>query len=291
MNELTIKNLNFSWSIYRKTVFENCHRKYFYQYYGAWESWNINADDQQKHIYVLKNIKTIKQVIVAITEKSLLESIRKQRDFKSNFNMMYFSEFAKLADDIIYDKWKFDPKCNNIFDIYYREKDLSKYDLIEDIKNEFSQFFIKFTESSLFENISKLEYLNFYDIKPFDFFHINELQIYCSPSLIYKKGSQINSINLGFSENSLKLELIKLYIETKMRVPQDRIISQHLNLNNFELEENRYSLNIEETITESANDMLSYLYDDIAYETNFAKTADDKICPYCKFREFCKKRS
>ncbi len=162
--------------------------------------------------------------------------------------------------------------------------------MIEDIKNEFSQFFIKFTESAFFDKISKLEYLNFYDIKPFDFFYINELQIYSSPSLIYKKDNKLNSINLGFSKNSLKLELIKLYIENKMRVPQDRIISQHLNLNNFELEENRYSLNIEETITESANDMLSYLYDDIAYETNFAKTADDKNCKYCKFKEFCKNR-
>src|SRR5260370_7964974 len=34
----------FSWSRTRDNVFQECRRRYYYQYYGAWAGWERNSD-------------------------------------------------------------------------------------------------------------------------------------------------------------------------------------------------------------------------------------------------------
>jgi len=34
----------FSWSRTRDNVFQECRRRYYYQYYGAWGGWDVNSD-------------------------------------------------------------------------------------------------------------------------------------------------------------------------------------------------------------------------------------------------------
>jgi PD-(D/E)XK nuclease superfamily protein len=48
----------FSWSKSRNGVFDECKRRYFYQYYGAWGGWDPAAPDEVKRLYVLKQLAT-----------------------------------------------------------------------------------------------------------------------------------------------------------------------------------------------------------------------------------------
>jgi hypothetical protein len=52
----TFKN-QFSWSISRDRVFQTCPRQYYFNYYGYWGGWEINALQRIKQIYVLKQLK------------------------------------------------------------------------------------------------------------------------------------------------------------------------------------------------------------------------------------------
>ncbi len=287
MSNLIVNNDLFSWSVYRNNLLDSCPRKYFYQYYGAWEGWDINANQENKHLYLLKNIKTTNQAIIEVTKKTILESIRQQNNFESDFKAKYFSEFANIANAILNENWKYDPKAINLFEIYYKDKEKSKYDIIDDIKNQFMIFYKIFTQSLYFQELSKLEYLNFYDIKKIDSFYLGELEIWATPDLIYKKAGYVYSVNFGYSESHLKKEVIKMYIENKLRIPQDKIISQFFDLNSFELKEKNISLDTENIIIDSASRMLNYIYDDTIYEANFTKCTDKNICVYCKFKEYC----
>jgi RecB family exonuclease len=47
----------FSWSISRDRVFQTCPRQYYFNYYGYWGGWEINAPQRVKQIYVLKQLK------------------------------------------------------------------------------------------------------------------------------------------------------------------------------------------------------------------------------------------
>jgi CRISPR/Cas system-associated exonuclease Cas4 (RecB family) len=47
----------FFWSISRDRVFQTCPRQYYFNYYGYWGGWEINAPQRTRQIYMLKNLK------------------------------------------------------------------------------------------------------------------------------------------------------------------------------------------------------------------------------------------
>jgi hypothetical protein len=52
----TFKN-KFSWSISRDRVFKTCPRQYYFNYYGYWGGWDLNAPERTRQIYILKQLK------------------------------------------------------------------------------------------------------------------------------------------------------------------------------------------------------------------------------------------
>ena len=46
----------FSWSRSRDGAFQECRRRYFYQYYGAWGGWDPTAPEETRRLYVLKQL-------------------------------------------------------------------------------------------------------------------------------------------------------------------------------------------------------------------------------------------
>jgi PD-(D/E)XK nuclease superfamily protein len=46
----------FSWSRSRGVMFEECRRRYFYHYYGAWGGWDAAAPAEVRRLYVLKHL-------------------------------------------------------------------------------------------------------------------------------------------------------------------------------------------------------------------------------------------
>ena len=52
---------DFSWSKSRDGVFQECRRKYFYQYYGAWGGWDAGAPPDVRRLYILKQLASRQQ--------------------------------------------------------------------------------------------------------------------------------------------------------------------------------------------------------------------------------------
>ena len=46
----------FSWSRSRDATFQDCRRKYFYQYYGSWGGWEADAAAEVRRLYILKQL-------------------------------------------------------------------------------------------------------------------------------------------------------------------------------------------------------------------------------------------
>jgi hypothetical protein len=52
---------DFSWSRSRDGTFQECRRKYFYQYYGSWGGWEAGAPEEVRRLYVLKQLTSRQQ--------------------------------------------------------------------------------------------------------------------------------------------------------------------------------------------------------------------------------------
>ncbi len=57
LNRGELRN-EFSWSNSRETVFRECLRRYYYNYYGFWKGWEASCDELTRKIYVLKKLKS-----------------------------------------------------------------------------------------------------------------------------------------------------------------------------------------------------------------------------------------
>jgi hypothetical protein len=51
----------FSWSRSRDNTFQECRRKYFYHYYGAWGGWEAGVSPDVRRLYVLKQLASRQQ--------------------------------------------------------------------------------------------------------------------------------------------------------------------------------------------------------------------------------------
>jgi hypothetical protein len=51
----------FSWSRSRDHTFQDCRRKYYYHYYGAWGGWDADASPEVRRLYVLKQLASRQQ--------------------------------------------------------------------------------------------------------------------------------------------------------------------------------------------------------------------------------------
>ena len=52
---------DFSWSRSRDGAFQECRRRYYYQYYGSWGGWDPAAPGDARRLYVLKQLSTRQQ--------------------------------------------------------------------------------------------------------------------------------------------------------------------------------------------------------------------------------------
>src|SRR5437762_2204447 len=51
----------FSWSRSRDGAFQECKRRYFYHYYGAWGGWDAAAAPDVRRLYILKQLASRQQ--------------------------------------------------------------------------------------------------------------------------------------------------------------------------------------------------------------------------------------
>src|SRR5213592_5008653 len=51
----------FSWSRSRNNMFQECRRRYYYHYYGAWGGWDASAPLEVRRLYVLKQLASRQQ--------------------------------------------------------------------------------------------------------------------------------------------------------------------------------------------------------------------------------------
>src|SRR6476659_5684864 len=69
----------FSWSKSREGIFNECKRRFWFQYYGSWAGWEPEADARARDIYVLKQLRTRHIWIGNIVHEAIERSLKNMR--------------------------------------------------------------------------------------------------------------------------------------------------------------------------------------------------------------------
>ena len=124
---MRLKN-DFSWSFSRANTFEECQKRYWYTYYGAWEGWPKTPYDSRpgidplaSHLYMLKNMQSIPTFVGTVVHNTIEQFLKKKVRFEKEALLRHgknaFEKGLKEARD---GSWRISPKKHtNLFELYY----------------------------------------------------------------------------------------------------------------------------------------------------------------------------
>jgi hypothetical protein len=118
-----LKN-QFSWSISRGKLFEECARKYYYNYYGSWNGWSDDGPETARLCYRLKQIMDLPMWAGKIVHHTLETTLKRYRRGQG----ASLERMKSSARDALNSQWKESldglwmrhaKKYTNLFEHYY----------------------------------------------------------------------------------------------------------------------------------------------------------------------------
>ncbi len=293
----------FNWSVSRDGVFQECPRRYYFQYYGSWGGWEYDAPDRVRNLYVLKQLKGramwVGQVVhdcikrsmenisrgIAVLPTDEILSItrdRMRRDFRSSRAGAYWQN----------------PKHN--CGLYEHEYGIDVPDeKWREAADQVDLCLRNFYESDVYEELRKVPPDDFLEIEEFSKFDIDGDQVTIKLDCAVRETDRIvvwdwktgRSEQLGLS---FQMACYAYYASNRYRIPVKHVVTRRFELFHDEVHEESISegaLNeLLGYIRGSIKDMKSLLIDpqkNAAREEDFIKVNRREACYRCNFMKVC----
>jgi len=301
---MSIFKNEFSWSISRDRVFQTCPRQYYFNYYGYWGGWEINAPQRVKQIYVLKQLKnrhmwTGEKVHDCI--KHSLTNLRRgisvldvDQIIDITLNQMR-EEFRSSREK----RYRIKPKTCALFEHEY-EMPISDDDWKKTADN-MELCLRNFYASETFNMLKELPRRMWLEVEDFSSFNLNNTKIWAVLDCSFRTedgGVTIIDWKTGrkMSEDvSMQLSCYAMYAMEKWGIDPEnvKLIEYNLLANqgaDFNISGSEIQ-NAKAYIKGSIADMQSLLVDvgeNVPKdEEAFQKVEDDRVKAECKFRKVC----
>ena len=297
----------FTWSVSRNSLFQECRRAYYYSYYGAWTGWDSSAPERTRRIYLLKNVKTLDMWAGTIVHDTIAEALRRYAAKAAPITAAELQAVArqKLRAgwlEAVNGEWRTSPKKTNLSDLYYGNGKTLPPEQTERIKEKIYDCLRAFAESALLKQIQAATYLAWKPVDKLDSFLLNETKVWCAIDFAYTDPAGMLRIldwkTGAENEESLQMQLAcyAFFAGDKWRVKPEnmRLYGVFLRDN---ARESEYTMTPEvmiearEKMLQSGAEMRKYLRDPLANdplpEEEFPCCGRGRTCQRCCFREIC----
>jgi hypothetical protein len=294
----------FSWSRSRDVLFQDCRRKYYYHYYGAWGGWEADAPAEVRRLYVLKHL-TGRQGwagrVVHEAVEMVLRALHAGRDLPE----------AWLAEETLQRmrrEWRFSRRGG------YRERPKAEVALFEHeygievppatwqaLRDHVLRCLRQFFRLPLLEEIRATPRERWILIEEIRAFNFEGTPVYAAPDFGYwTTGGRLALVDwktgsADLPETAAQLGCYALYARDVLEVPPDLVDLLEVNLREGAVRrhpwhEARVDLT-RERLRLSIRGMRAWLRDpdaNLAVVEDFERTEDLRICRRCNFRSVCR---
>lgn len=300
MPGLTLKD-TLSWSYSRCNIFQECKRKYYYNYYSYWGGWKSDADPATRKTYVLKNMtnlkifpgdvihRVIKQVLRGLSCGKAIElDLAKERARK-----MLNQGWKESRDG----KWRADPKRRvNLFEHYYKLVVSDKQ--TERIKENVMQCLDNFYASEIFEDIKSSDPRSWLAFQDMESFNLEDIKVFAIPDFAFEHNEKTVLFDwksgIRSSSHEMQMRCYALLLERKWGRPLSKLDFNILYLRSGDVVKMEVTTEDVERmakfIKSSFADMLKLLEDqsnNIARINTFPMPDKSRRCEMCSFKELC----
>jgi CRISPR/Cas system-associated exonuclease Cas4 (RecB family) len=287
----------FSWSQSRKRFFDDCKRKYFFQYYGSFGGWDYSADQRKKELWIEKSLQTVPMFLgdsVHRVIEAYLNEVRKGRDVPLNTLVRQFHGYMEHGlEESKSGKHRLNPKkyCG-LLEHEYGE--VSESDWKNALFN--GELCLKnFYKSEVLKEIKESDKNSWLPIEDFQSFDFNGVNVFVKIDFAMQDGQTVIydwKTGKTESDDNVQLACYALYASKKWKA-EFPIVTREYNLYLDKLREvvvqESDNCFAESVIRESVAEMKSLLFkpeSNLAREDDFPRNEGD-WCTYCKFRKVC----
>ena len=292
-----------SWSITRDRVFQTCLRQYYFNYYGYWGGWEMDAPERTRQTYILKNLKnrfmwTGEKVHDCI--KHTLTNLRRdisvldvEQIISITLNQMR-EEFRSSREK----RYLTHPKTCALFEHEY-DVDILDADW-KKVADNAVLCLRNFYASETFDMLKELPPQMWLEVEDFSSFYLDQTKVWAVLDCSFQTEDGIIIIDWKTGRSttedvSLQLACYAMYGMEKWRIEPERIkLIEYNLLANQAVEFFLTPAEIENAkayILGSISDMHSLLVDVEnnvpKEETSFLKVEDERIRANCNFRKIC----
>ena len=294
----------FSWSKSREGTFNECKRRFWFQYYGSWGGWEPEADARSRDVYVLKQLRTRHIWIGNIVHEAIERSLKNMRASEKPL-ALNVDEIVDLTIQRMRSEWRssrsgmyrLKPKSCALFEHEYkvdvpREEWKKAAETVE-------RCLRNFYASDIYARLGEIPRADWLEIEDLSSFDIEGLKVVVVLDFSYRLGDEIVILDwktgaYAEGDNKLQLSCYALYAGRRWGAPPERVRAIEFNLNRNEVIEHRLTpSDLEWTtrfISGSAADMRRLLRDsekNIAAEEDFLRVNDPRVCLRCNFLRLC----
>jgi PD-(D/E)XK nuclease superfamily protein len=292
----------FSWSRTRDNVFQECRRRYYFQYYGAWGGWDPSADPMARTLYVLKQLGTRQMWAGRLVHEAIERSLLALREGYS------LSEGSLIEDTVrqMRTEWKDShagvyrqsPKRPGLFEHEYgvpvRAGDWQA------LRDHVVRCLRNFHRLPVLAEIKRTATDRWIMLEDIGSFVWEGAQVFTAPDFGYwDRDDRLQLLDWktggGASGASLQLGGYALYALEVLRVDLPRVDLLEVNLREGRVTSHPWdevSLDrVRDQLRLSMRSMKAYLKDpdnNVAAESDFERTEDLRICRWCNFRGVCR---
>ncbi|MGE4157776.1 MAG: PD-(D/E)XK nuclease family protein [Planctomycetota bacterium] len=300
-----LKN-DFSWSPSRNNTFQDCARRYYYQYYLSWGGWNARAEKRSRRAYVLKNLKSRQMwagtKVHAAIERCLNNLVRgikilpPEESIEITLEEMR-REFASSRDG----RYLEDPKREpGLVEHHYKENIPAS--AWRDNADLVRRCLGRFYTLPLFDHLRTMPKENFIEIERLTSFEFEGTKIWVVLDLFYRDGDSKVIVDwktgkAGDRPAPLQLATYAMYAQKVHGFKVADLRGCEVNLQHgvdlaYDVSESEAE-HTKATLRGCIKDMKSLLVDEInnvpIAEEGFALARDESSCRFCNFKEICPK--
>ncbi|HEX7786523.1 MAG TPA: PD-(D/E)XK nuclease family protein [Methylomirabilota bacterium] len=292
----------FSWSRTRDNAFQECRRRYYYQYYGAWGGWAADSDPLVRRLYILKQLATRQMWAGRLVHEAIERALLALRDGHGlseasliEHTVRQMREEWKGSRDGVYRE---SPKRPSLFEHEYAvairdtEWQALRDHVVRCLRN--------FHRLAVLGEIKRTPTERWIFIEDIGSFPFEGTRVFTAPDFGY--WSHADRLQLldwktggGGDDASLQLGGYALYALEVLGVDPARVDLHEVNLREAKVTTHPWDAasldRVREHIRLSVRSMKAYLKDpdrNLAEESGFEKTEDLRICRWCNFRAVCR---
>jgi hypothetical protein len=293
----------FSWSRSRDGAFQECRRKYYYHYYGAWGGWEPGAPEELRRLYVLKQLMSRQQWAGRVVHDAIELALHGLRDGRTVPVEPFIADvIERMRGDWRSSRagrYRENPKTVALFEHEYR-LELSR-EAWQALSQNAAACLRNFFRLPLLADIRRtspehwsIEHWS----KVFDF---EGTTVWVAPDFgFWTPDGRLGLVDwkTGGSNGegaAFQLGCYALYAREVLDVKVDQVDLYEVNLREPKVTAHRWDEGrlegIKEQLRLSIRSMKAYLADpaaNVAVITDFERTEDLRICRWCNFRAVCR---